>query len=412
MIAGAAVLPRLALTMAQAWRRRPPTTVRLRLTALYGGLFLVVGVILVAITYALVARQLHAGASAPPAPIAPASLPIPDGLPQPQQDLIEQLQQQTAQALAQQRADALHQLLVQSAVALGVASVIAVALGWILAGRVLRRLRDITATARRLSTSNLNQRINLHGPRDELKELADTFDAMLTRLAAAFDAQRRFVANASHELRTPLTVQAAAVDVALADPHPTIQSLRTMAERIRAATRRHEHLIASLLTLARSQRGVEHHQQVDLADAVQTALATARSDIQARRLKVSCQLRPSVVLGDPALLERLAANLVDNAVRHNLPGGWIAAQTASDGATVTLQVANSGAALPADVAAALFEPFRRHTPARVADESGHGLGLSIVAAITTAHHGSCTAHPRPDGGLEVTVTLPAYPAGN
>jgi signal transduction histidine kinase len=234
---------------------------------------------------------------------------------------------------------------------------------------------------------------------------------MLARLAAAFEAQRRFVANASHELRTPLTAQRAAVDVALADPHPTVDSLRTMAKRIRRGTQQHEHLIASLLTLAHSERGIERYQVVDLGDVLRGILVAETKDLQ-----LTCELRAAPVRGDPVLLERLAANLIDNAVRHNTPGGWIHVRTWLDGEvgsggvinTAVLHVANSGPVIPAEVGQTLFEPFRRM--ARTADNQGHGLGLSIVAAITVAHHGTCRAWPRPDGGLDITVTLPAQPA--
>jgi signal transduction histidine kinase len=383
-------------------------TIRLRLTALYGGLFLAVGVVLLAITYGLFARQLeHRGLGAgialhgpePPAFGAPV-----------QRQIRESVRAHLADALAQQRADALHELLRQSSEALGIVSVVAVALGWIMAGRVLRPLRDITATARRLSTDTINERINLTGPRDEIRELADTFDAMLGRLAGAFEAQRRFVANASHELRTPLTVQRAAVDVALADPHPSVASLRTMGERVRKAIDHHEHLIASLLTLARSERGVERYDDVDLAAAMRSALSGVRPDIEAGELTMtSTGLCPAPVRGDAVLLERLAANLVDNAVRHNAPGGWIEVATALDGDVVRLRVSNSGIHVPPAMVGLLFEPFRRPAPDRAGAGQGHGLGLSIVAAITAAHRGSCTARARPDGGLDVTVVLPAAP---
>jgi signal transduction histidine kinase len=394
----------------QIWRHRPAATVRLRLTALYGGLFLAVGVTLLAITYALVARQLSRGSGSG---LGWLSSPVPPwptaAIPAPRRQFLDQIQQRTSEALARQRSDALHQLLTQSSIALAFVSVIAVVLGWAMAGRALRPLRDITATARRLSTHNLHERIDLRGPRDELKDLADTFDAMLARLAAAFDAQRRFIANASHELRTPLTVQRAAIDVALAEPRPTVTSLQTMARRIHAATLRHEHLIASLLTLARSERGVERYEPVNLADTVRAALDVAQPIVAADGVSVSRDLTPSVVHGERALLERLAANLIDNALRHNVPGGWVTARTSTDGMSATLCVANSGPVLPAAAASALFEPFRRHPPERTAGETGHGLGLSIVAAITAAHHGSCTAQPRPDGGLDVAVVLPVRP---
>ncbi|KAB2342489.1 sensor histidine kinase [Actinomadura rudentiformis] len=362
-------------------------SIRLRLTALYGGLFVAVGALLVAITYGLFASRLQAARPRPP---DLGRLPVlPEGLGDPRRVLDE--------ALARQRDEALDQLLTQSIVALAIVSVIAVVLGWMVAGHALRPLREITATARRLSTDNLDERIGLGGPRDEIKELADTFDAMLARIAAAFEAQRRFVANASHELRTPLTVQRAAVDVALADPEPSLRSLTAMAVRIRAATQRHERLIASLLTLARSERGVEHYEDVDFTETVQTVLVGTNT----RDLKVVPRLRPAHVRGDPALLERLAVNLLDNAVRHNTPDGWIEVRVRSEGGVVTLHVANSGPAVPAEEAEALFEPFRRRSA------GGHGLGLSIVAAIAAAHGGTHAAFARPEGGLEVTVSLPA-----
>jgi signal transduction histidine kinase len=379
--------------LTEAWRRRPPATVRLRLTALYGGLFLLVGTVLLTITCVLFARQLQGPGTPHRAISVPAGPPFLPG--------IEDLRKRVSDALAQQRADALRELIVQSGLALALVSVAAVALGWIVAGRVLRPLRDITATARRLSTHNLDERIALPGPRDELKELADTFDAMLGRLAAAFEAQRRFVANASHELRTPLTVQRAAVDVALADPRPTVESFRTMAERIRAATERHEHLVASLLTLAHSERGVEHYEEVDLAESARSALATAGplGDLEIRH-----ELYPALVRGDPALLDRLAANLIDNAVRHNHPGGLIEVRTGTQGGVATLRVVNTGPVVPPEEVGALFEPFRRLTPGRTGKD-GHGLGLSIVAAVTAAHHGTRTACSRPGGGLDVTIAF-------
>jgi signal transduction histidine kinase len=368
---------------------RPPATLRWRLTALYGALFLAAGAALLTITYLLVSRQLHGGVEPPePSPPFAGSSVLRD-------------------ALAQQRDDTLHQLIVQSAVALGLMAVIAGGLGWIVAGRALRPLRDITATAQRLSTRNLDERIDLRGPHGELKELADTFDAMLSRLGDAFEAQRRFVANASHELRTPLTVQRAAIDVALADPHPTVDSLTTMALRVRAATERHEHLIASLLLLARGQGGIARYDDVDLAAAVEAALAAVRDDAGARGVRVAAGLRPATLLGDRTLLERLAGNLLDNAVRYNVPDGWLTVDTGDTGDGVVLRVTNSGPVVPPDRVDELFQPFRRLAP----DRSGtrHGLGLSIVASIAAAHHGTCAAEARPDGGLDITVTLPASP---
>jgi signal transduction histidine kinase len=406
-------------------------TLRWRLTALYGGLFLAAGIVLLAITYVLVSRQLdertiHATPS-PPGDVTAGELGRVDEL-----DELNELDREFGldlpldvepdlelgdgdgprltvagllrDALDSQREEALNDLLTQSAIALAIVAVVAGGLGWVVAGRALRPLREITATARRLSTDNLDQRIALRGPRGELTELADTFDAMLTRLSAAFEAQRSFVANASHELRTPLAVQRAAIDVALADPEPSVESLTAMAVRVRAATERHERVIASLLALARSQGGIERWEDVDLA----AVAATAWPDAAARGLRFTPRLDPAPLRGDRVLLERLAANLIDNAVRYNIEGGWLTVETAGDPATgtVTLRVTNSGPPVPPERVAELFQPFRRLGDART---GGTGLGLSIVAAIAQAHHGTCAARARPDGGLEIAVRLPVRP---
>jgi len=368
------------------------TTVRLRLTALYGGLFLLGGIALLTVTYFLTAHQLE---RQPFSPLRPR-VQLPPNAPPFLQDLIKQ-------ARDQQTDTALHELVVQSAIALAIVVVIALALGWLVAGRVLRPLRDITATAHRLSTSNLSERINLRAPHDELKELADTIDAMLDRISTAFEAQRRFVANASHELRTPLTVQRAALDVALADPEPTVSALRTMGQRIRTATEAQEHLIGGLLTLARSEQGVEQYEEVDLADVAHEAIAA----LGHHGLRISSRLSPAPMYGDATLIERLTANLVENAARHNVECGWISVETGRFDGLATLCVANSGQRVPQSQVPLLFEPFRRHPAGRMADGTGHGLGLSIVAAIVAAHHGHYEAAARPDGGLHITVALPA-----
>ena len=374
---------------------RLPGSLRWRLTALYGGLFVLAGVTLTAITYVLVAGRLPRNGSLLDIPLPS----IPD-LRRGPQGVIQAIED----ARAHDRSEALRQLITQSAIALGIVAVVAVLLGWLVAGRALRPIREITATARRLSTHNLDERINLAGPPGELKELADTFDAMLTRLSAAFEAQRRFAANVSHELRTPLTVQRAAIDVALADP--SIESLQTMALRLRAANERQEHVIASLLTLARSQAGIERHESVDLATTVASAIDGAAGEIAERGIRVDRQLHLALLSGDPALLERLVANLVHNAVRHNEPGGWVGLDTGSDGRTVMLRVSNTGPVVPAERVGQLFEPFRRNAPDRTGAPAGYGLGLSIVSAITAAHGGSCTAQARPGGGLDVAIGLP------
>lgn len=377
--------------------KRSSHSLRWRLTALYGGLFLAAGITMLTIVYALLSRRLP---SAPRVNIP--AIEARDNLPP---RVIRALNSVRAlrNTVNHQRENALHQLINQSLIALAVVTVVAAVLGWLVAGRALRPLRDITATARRLSTQNLGERINLRGPDDELKELADTFDGMLDRLAGAFNAQRQFVANASHELRTPLTVQRAAIDVALDDPAPTIESMRTMALRLRDATDRNEHLIASLLTLARSQAGIERFDDLDLAGVVRAAIATTATS----GVTINQSLAPASLWGDRGLLERLVGNLLDNAIRHNVQDGWILVETASDGQYATLRVANSGPTVPSERVDELFVPFHRMAGDR--GREGYGLGLSIVAAVVDAHHGSRVARALPGGGLEVTVVLPALP---
>jgi signal transduction histidine kinase len=397
--------------------RTLPPTLRWRLNALYGGLLLAAGIALLTITNVLVSRQLAQRKIRPDVPLwelTPEELERldrefdlgldPDLWERPGEGPRLALGDLIRGALDDQREDALNELLTQSAIALGIVLVIAAGLGWMVAGRALRPLRDITATARRLSTDNLDERIGLRGPRDELTELADTFDAMLARLAAAFEAQRGFAANASHELRTPLTVQRAAIDVALAHPHPTVESLTAMAIRVRAATERHERVIDSLLALARSQTGIERYEEVDLA----AVTAMAWPDAAAGDVRFTPRLNPARLRGDRVLLERLAVNLIDNGVRHNVDGGWLNVETSSDPAsgTVTLRVVNSGPQVPPERVAELFQPFRRLGNGR---RGGTGLGLSIVAAIAQAHQGTCAARARPEGGLEIAVRLPVSP---
>ena len=277
--------------------------------------------------------------------------------------------------------------------------------GWAMAGRVLRPLQRITATAKRVSQDNLDERIALEGPRDELKELADTFDGMLERLSGAFASQRRFVANASHELRTPLTVIRTELDVTLADPHATNADLRAMGETVRDATLATERLIQALLTLARSEGGVTRRDPVDLADCARTAVAQAGAEASARGLDIRPALDPAPVRGDRRLLERLVANLVENAVRHNVDGGTVEVRTASAAGRSTVEVRNDGPAVPPDAVASLLEPFQRLD--RSARGDGVGLGLSIVRSVAEAHGGSVELRARPSGGLVARVSLPA-----
>jgi signal transduction histidine kinase len=284
------------------------------------------------------------------------------------------------------------------------------ALSWVLIGRTLRPLSTLTRTARALSESSLDRRIRLTGPRDEVADLADTFDDMLGRLQAAFDAERRFVANASHELRTPLAVIRTEVEVTLADPAADAADLRRMGEVVLEATDRASRLLTSLLVLARTQaRGVSVHRSVDLSDLIGPALDAVHAELTERDLAVSVQGGPAVVRGDPALLERLIGNLVENAVRHNIRAGRIRIRTGTEGGSGVLEVASTGPVIEPAALTELFEPFRQGQRARVGDR-GTGLGLSIVTAVVAAHDGTVGAVPVDGGGLQVTVRLPAGPA--
>jgi signal transduction histidine kinase len=285
--------------------------------------------------------------------------------------------------------------------------VAAAVVSWVLVGRVLGPLHAVTATARRLTVESLDTRTGLRDARGEVAELAAGFDAMLDRLQAAFDAQRRFVANASHELRTPLSVLRTEVDVTLADPDADEAELRRMGEVVRDATRRADDLVAGLLLLARTE-GAELAEvaPVDLADVVVPALAAVRGEAARRGLRLQVRTAPAPARGDPVLLERVAGNLLENAVRHNLEGGWVEVCTSTQDGFALLQVCSSGPVIPGDRVAELFEPFRRGPVARTADTPGSGLGLSIVRAVVTAHGGQVHATPLEGGGLQVTVRLP------
>jgi signal transduction histidine kinase len=394
--------------------------VRLRLTLVYSGLFLAAGAVLLVVTYGLVAQSLS---TTPPAA---------DTSSQASQYLTQALQlckergldpvamskcEQTAEgslagvskaSLEAQRSRTLAHLLDYSLAALAALVFASTWLGWIVAGRVLRPVHAITAAARRASEENLGERIALAGPDDELKELADTFDAMLGRLDAAFASQRRFVANASHELRTPLTVMRTAIDVTLAKPGRTPAQLEAMAVEVRHAADRAETLIEALLTLARSDRGTGPREPLDVAVLAEDALDAAAGAIRARPVTVQAVLEPALAVGDPVLVERLVTNLIDNAVRHNVPDGWVQVATGTREGMVFIDVANGGPLVPAELVPSLFEPFRRLCD-RTGSPDGMGVGLSIVRSVALAHRGQATARPRPAGGLEVTVSLPGYP---
>lgn len=306
---------------------------------------------------------------------------------------------------------ALRAVLVQSTIALAITSVAALGVAWLLAGRYLAPIRDLTATARELSESTLHRRIGATGPKDEISELAESFDRMLDRLEAAFDAQRQFAANASHELRTPITMARTAVEVLAAKKAPTAGQVRSTATTVVAAVDRSERVIAGLLALARAQRGIGVRQDQRLDELVRTSLAGRAPLVLERRLAVELDLSPVVVPGDPMLLDALVGNLIDNAVKHNVADGVIRVVVVAHDAEVQLVVSNSGERLPGDAADWLFQPFRRGDATRRHGADGSGLGLAIVESIAEAHGGRAVAEPLPDGGLTVTVTLPGSGTG-
>jgi signal transduction histidine kinase len=246
----------------------------------------------------------------------------------------------------------------------------------------------------------------LKGPNDELKQLADTFDAMLGRLDRAFHSQSRFVANASHELRTPLATERVLIDEALANPSARPDELRTILEQLRSNSEDTERLIDALLVLARSERGIERWQPVELADTVSSVVEQSSLEATAAGVTVAADLKSVRVNGDPGLLERLAGNLVENAIRHNVGGGTVSVATRPDRQAGVLEVDNTGPAIDPGVVAGLVEPFRRGGPDRSSVGGGVGLGLSIVQAIVIAHHGTMALTARPEGGLHVRVELP------
>lgn len=385
----------------------PRRTVRLRLTLLYGGLFLISGAMLLAVTYLLVRHsvggpvkgvQLAPGA-AHGAGAAPST--APPGL-----ESLHVLSARAQQSVAEQKSSVLHQLLVQSAIALGLMAVVSIVLGWIVAGRILRPVRTIATAARSISATNLHERLALDGPDDELKDLGDTFDGLLGRLEASFRAQRQFVANASHELRTPLARQRALGQVALADPHADAQSLRTAHERILAAGVQQDRLIEALLTLAQGQTGIGRSDPVDLAAITDQVIVARRAEAAARGLELNIVLSPARTTGDPRLVERLVANLVDNALRHNTDGGRIEVTTATRDGHAAVSVTNTGAVVPPAAVDELFHPFRRLGSERTHPVDGLGLGLSIVQAIATAHDATLSVQPPATGGLHVVVRFP------
>ena len=408
-----------------AWlRRRLPRGVRLRLTLLYTLLFVAGGAALLAITYGLVSNSLDSGSNGATSRVAPsqqfikeckAKLNVPHAPPGDskaraagaaarlscEKAFIEgALAAQTAQ-----RNYTMSELLTWSIVGLAGLTVASAGLGWVMAGRVLRPVHDITEAARRASERHLGERINMRGPDDELKELADTFDDMLERLDAAFAAQRQFVSNASHELRTPLTSMRTAIDVALAKPNRTPEQLEATAEKVRRSIDRAERIIDALLTLAVSNQGIGTLEELDLATAAEDAVDAMEDKAWVLGLTVNTELQPAEVTGSRVLLERMVSNLVENAVVHNVVDGWVRVRVGSNNGHSYIEVANSGPVVNEEELPHLFEPFRR-ADARIGT-SGVGLGLSIVQSVGEAHGATVKAEVSAGGGLVITVTLPS-----
>lgn len=376
-------------------------TVRLRLTLMYGALFFVAGLLLLTLTYGLLARSLDL------LPVSRAEILLglrgdrAGGRPSPGDEAARVNEIRRAE-----RQETLREVRVQAAIALVFTSAGALALGWLIAGRVLSPIRRITAHARHANESTLSQRIDLRGPPDELKELADTIDAMLARLEAAFEAQRRFAAQASHELRTPLAIIRAEADVALAAADASERE-RALALATRDAADRSERLVDGLLTLARGESGSAEHLPLDVAEIAGDVVAAQASAASAAGVRLDLELGDGRVAGDRMLLSRLLGNLVENAIRYNVPGGWASVGVGTEGVDVVIRVANSGPVIsPADLTR-LWEPFQRGDRSVRGDRSGFGLGLAIVRAVALAHGGSARADAPGSGGLIVTVRLPA-----
>jgi signal transduction histidine kinase len=294
--------------------------------------------------------------------------------------------------------------LLPQAIALIVLAVASYGLGWLIAGRLLRPLRVITATAREISATNLHRRLSLGHGQDEFRELGETLDDLFGRLEAAFESQRHFVANASHELRTPLTAERTVLQVALADPEAGHGPLRPACEEVLALGQQQERLIDALLTLARGEQGVERPEPFDLAEVTAKVLSSRRAEAGRRGLELRASLSVAPAAGDPSLAGSLVANLVDNALRHNLPGGWISVETSAVAGRGVVSVRNSGPVIPPGEVARLFQPFQRLGAERVRRD-GHGLGLAIVRAIAGAHGAEITARAEPEGGLVIEVAF-------
>jgi len=407
----------LARLTPNAWLRAPRPTGRLRLTLLYGTLFLLSGTVLLAVTYVLAA---HTTAITLPGPkgtglsyltqrptVTPRTL---TGAPNytvhltPAQMAQQQIQVTHLHDLA------MHRLLAWSGLTLAVTVIISLGLGWLVAGRVLQPVRTISAAARRIGANNLNERLRGDGPDDEFRDLAATLDDLLERLQASFDTQRRFVANASHELRTPLTLDRALLERALRTTDPTHALWRSTCERLLASNEEQARLVDALLVLARSDGALDRPELLDLQVVIDKVLATLQADAASHGIQIHTSMSPTLVSGDSLLLERVVRNLIDNAIRHNISGGQVDVSTELRSGRTVLIVTNTGPIVPASDTDRLLQPFQRAGTDRTNQRDGLGLGLSIVQAIASAHHATLLLDPQPAGGLRIEVTFPAISA--
>jgi signal transduction histidine kinase len=407
----ASVLGRLTPT---TWLHAPRPTARLRLTLLYGTLFLLSGAVLLVVTYVLAAHATDITVPGPKRGAALGDLPSkPNSAPRTASATGNVVVRLTPSQGTQLQSEAthlhdvaMHRLLIGSGLTLAVMAIISVALGWLMAGRVLRPLRTINAAARGIGSSNLHERLSRDGPDDEFRELAATLDDLLERLQDAFDSQRRFVANASHELRTPLTLDRALLERALRKSEPTDVFWRATCERLLASSQQQEAMIEALLTLTRSEGAVDRHECFDLAPLINSVLLSPELDAGKAGLPVQAQLESAPVLGDRRLLERLVRNLIDNAIRHNIPDGHVEVTVQRQAGQAVLTVTNTGPVVPVGDVERLLQPFQRAGTDRTSHGEGLGLGLSIVLAIATAHDADLHLNPMPTGGLRIEVRFP------
>ncbi|MFB6837199.1 sensor histidine kinase [Streptomyces sp. NPDC056361] len=381
------------------------TTLRARLTLVYGGLFFAAGIVLLGVTYVLFAQQLDRGGDLSVHTDSADNASSPQSTPSDGLNWVDDEQKRLHDA-------ATTSLITQGGLALTLVGGVAAGFGWLIAGRVLAPLHRVTDTARRIASApaadrGLHERIALDGRDDEVKDLADSFDLMVERLDRSFDGQRRFVANASHELHTPLTVGRALVELAM---HRKTASpdVKRLGEDLLEINDRHERLISGLLLLAGSENHLPDQQNLDLADVVTHVTAQRAPEADKAGITVHEEAGPAPTTGDALLLERIVQNLVENGIRHNTgDGGWVrvTSRTLEDG-RAEIEVGNTGPEVPPYELPTLFEPFRRLGTERLVTAKGAGLGLSIVRSVALAHGGDVTARPRPGGGLTVTVTLP------